>query len=329
MSEEDAKGIPDLWTTRMLSGDFASAWRVSDEVLHTRAGKPCWQLPRHQQYVWDGRPLNGKRVLIRCYQGLGDTLQFIRFAPLVRAIAAETIVWAQPALIPLLRTVPGINRLLPLHDGVPELEYEVDVELMELAHVFRTTLDTLPPGPPYLHVPAAHSSREPNRLEIGVVWSAGDWDPRRNVPVSALVSHLAGEGVRIHSLQRGRAADEWQPEWGCSSGNDAPEKTAAVMRALDLVITVDSMTAHLAVPVWTLLRADADWRWMRGRDDSPWYPTMRLFRQEREGDWSRPLRRVAASLHSLQSAPDDTIRCGSAFEERLYGAILPNAERTR
>lgn len=113
----------DAWKDRMRLGDFEGAWKISDEVLRSRTGQPCWDWPRHLQSIWDGRPLAGKRVLIRCYHGLGDTLQFIRFAPLVKAIAREVIVWAQPALIPLLKTAAGIDRLLPLHDGTPEAEY--------------------------------------------------------------------------------------------------------------------------------------------------------------------------------------------------------------
>jgi hypothetical protein len=109
-------------------------------VLQARASVPCWHWPRHLQYIWDGTPLAGKRVLVRCYHGLGDTLQFIRYAPLIKTIAREVIVLAQPALLPLLRTMRGIDRLLPLHNGAPDVEYDVDVESMKLPHIFRTTL---------------------------------------------------------------------------------------------------------------------------------------------------------------------------------------------
>src|SRR3954447_16284072 len=109
----------------MRRGAFAEAWKVSDASLRDRAGTTCSHLPRHEQWVWDGTPLDGRRVLVRCYHGLGDTLQFIRYAPLVRRIAAEVTVWAQPALIPLLRTVDGIDRILPLHDGACDAEYDV------------------------------------------------------------------------------------------------------------------------------------------------------------------------------------------------------------
>src|ERR671932_14884 len=140
------------WMACMRRGAFEAAWAISDAVLRARAGVPCWHWPRHLQYIWDGTPLAGKRVLGRCYHGLGDTIQFIRYAPLIKAIAAEVIVWAQPPLLPLLEMVQGIDQLLPLHDGVPEVEYDVDVEVMELPHIFRTTPETIPLTISYLHV---------------------------------------------------------------------------------------------------------------------------------------------------------------------------------
>jgi hypothetical protein len=286
----------------MLAGDFEAAWRVSDAVLRARGGAPTWHLPRHQQSVWDGTPLDGKRVLVRCYHGLGDTLQFIRFAPLLKAVAAEVVVWAQPALLPLLRTAAGIDRLLPLHDGVPEVDCDADVEVMELAHVFRVTPATLPAAVPYLHADPAPLPRD-GRLAVGVVWQAGDWDGRRSLAPELLAPLARVPGVALHVLQRGEALRAVPPGLGVDSGSDDVAEAAGVMRALDLVVTVDSMPAHLAgalgVPVWTLLHAEADWRWMRGREDSPWYPTMRLLRQERAGEWEPVVARVAAELEAM------------------------------
>jgi hypothetical protein len=289
------------WMAAMRRGDFAAAWRASDEVLRSRAGQPCWHLPRHEQWVWDGTPLDGRRVLVRCYHGLGDTLQFIRYAPLVRRAAAEVTVWAQPALIPLLRTARGIDRLLPLHDGACEAPYDVDVEVMELAHVFRSTVDTLPAEVPYLHASPAPLARD-GRLRVGLVWRAGDWDDRRSIPFPLLAPLAEVPGVALHLLQRGPGRDECAG-FGMDSGSDDVVECARVMKALDLVVTVDSMPAHLAgalgVPAWTLLHADADWRWMEGREDSPWYPTMRLLRQRAAGEWEPVIARVAAGLREL------------------------------
>src|SRR3954467_12494853 len=107
------------WQEHMLRGEFAAAWAISDADLRARAGIPCWHLPRHFQYIWDGTPLAGKRVLVRCYHGLGDTIQFIRFIPQLKASAASVTVWAQRELIPLFSSMPEIDQLLPLHDGTP------------------------------------------------------------------------------------------------------------------------------------------------------------------------------------------------------------------
>lgn len=287
----------------MRRGDYSAAWKIADDVLSRRRGQDCWHWPRHLQYVWRGQPLEGKRVLIRCYHGLGDTLQYIRFAPLVKQVAARVMVWAQPALIPLLRTADGIDDLLPLHDGTPDFEYDVDVELMELPHIFRTTIETLPNKVPYLHVePAPYFLAEQSRstLEVGVIWQSGDWDPRRSFVVEQVKLWAEIPGVRLHALQRGPALSKWPEQLGPISGSDDPLAAARVMRALDLVISVDSMPAHLAgalgVPVWTLLHADPDWRWMEERADSPWYPTMRLFRQPEPGNWKAVTTRVGSEL---------------------------------
>ncbi|HEX8169083.1 MAG TPA: ADP-heptose--LPS heptosyltransferase [Thermoanaerobaculia bacterium] len=275
------------WLARMRRGDFAGAWLISDEVLRRRA--PDWTRPRHEQPVWDGTPLDGKRVLIRCYHGLGDTIQFIRYAPLVKEIAREVIVWAQPSLIPLLATMPSIDQLLPLHDGAPEIAYDIDVEVMELPYIFRSTLETLPANVPYLLASTPRNSEEPEELRgtrIGLVWKAGDWDTRRSIPRELLEPLFAIEGLAFQSLQQ--------------DAIDGPLPTARLIQSLELVISVDTFPAHLAgalgVPVWTLLPFEADWRWMSDRDDSPWYPTMRLFRQSRDGDWAEAVARVASAL---------------------------------
>lgn len=286
----------------MRSGDFAAAWRVSDEVLRSRRGQSCASLPRHYQWIWNGGPLQGKRVLIRCYHGLGDTIQFIRYAPLVRQVARHVTVWAQPPLVPLLATVAGIDELLPLHEGLPGVEYDVDVEVMELPYVFRSSLQTLPKDVPYLRVAPAALPWD-GKLRVGIVWQGGDWTPERAVPVSLLEPLADIPGVTTHILQRG-AGLETRPEgFGLLSGSDDVLEAARVIAALDLMVSIDSMPAHLAgalgVRTWTLLQTEADWRWMEERPDSPWYPTMRLFRQRRVGDWEGVIARLTAELRLL------------------------------
>jgi hypothetical protein len=292
----------------MRCGRFEEAWQISDEVVRQRAGVPCYHLPRHEQYFWDGSSLAGKRVLVRCYHGLGDTIQFIRYAPLLRGVVRQVIVWAQPELLALLQTAAGMDRLLPLHDGTPEVEYDADVELMELPHAFRTTAETLPCTVPYLHVAAAESPvRDRAIRRVGLVWQSGGWDDRRSVPTELLRPLAEVRGVRLVVLQQGPALEEWTPGWGEIGSTPDPLELARRMRALDLVISVDSFPAHLAgalaVPTWTLLHSDPDWRWMLNRDDTPWYPTMRLWRQPRPGDWESVINRVATALRQI-SAPE-------------------------
>lgn len=291
------------WIRHMRRGEWEQAWRITDQQLPARAAQPCWHWPRHLQYVWTGEPIEDRRVLVRCYHGLGDTIQFIRFLPLLRARASETIVWVQPKLIPLLESMDGIDRLLPLHDGTPEAEYDIDVELMELPHVFRTTLATLPARVPYLQVEPMPLPRSGDRPAVGLVWKAGDWDERRNIPPGLLAPFAALHGIDLFVMQPGAVEAGWYGEFGIHPGEFGIPEYARAVAAMDLLITIDSMPAHLGgalgVPTWTLLPAEADWRWLEAREDSPWYPGMRLFRQERAGDWAPVIARVARKLHAF------------------------------
>jgi hypothetical protein len=286
----------------MRRGDFARAWEVSDRVLVTRRGRRSDDLPRHQQWIWNGTSLAGKRVLIRCYHGLGDTIQFIRYIPLLQAIAGEVAVWAQPAVIPLLATVRSRPLLLPLHDGVPEYDYDADIELMELPHYFRTTLETIPADVPYIHAQARDRGRRRDSVTVCVFPKAGDWDGRRTLP-DYLLPRLRVPGIQLQIFRRDVAERSAVTGFQVIGGADDLPATAAVMTSADLVISADSMPAHLAgalgVPTWTLLHADPDWRWMTHRTDSPWYPTMRLFRQEEPGNWAPVFDQVRTALMAM------------------------------
>ncbi|HEY0728436.1 MAG TPA: hypothetical protein VGD38_10225, partial [Pyrinomonadaceae bacterium] len=275
-------------------------WKISDALLPATCSQDHRTVPRHEQSVWDGSSLAGKRVLVRCYHGLGDTIQFIRYADLLKRIAAQVIVWVQPSLIPLLRGVEGIDRLLPLHDGAPEVEYDVDVELNELPYVFRTTIDNIPADVPYLHVGPAPLPSTHDQIRLGLIWQSGDWDASRSIPFPVLRPLSQLPDIEWHILQRDPHLAGWNGDFGVLSGGDNPLDDARIMGALDLVISVDTMTAHLSGALgqqtWTLLPFNADWRWMKDREDSPWYPTMRLFRQKREGDWAGVIDEVTKSI---------------------------------
>lgn len=300
-SAEAPPGDPlQAWTRYMKRGDWERAWTVTDREMPRRASEPCTHWPRHLQYVWNGQPLGGKRVLVRCYHGLGDTLHFIRYMPLLKAIAREVIVWVQPALLPLLEGFPGVDRFLPLHGGPAGVDYDADVELMELPYVFRTTLASVPADIPYLHADAMVLPPVPRAPNVGLVWKGGDWNAARSIPYPRLAPLAALPGVNFFILQPWAEEAGWDGGLGRYLGEFAIADYARALRAMDLLVTIDSMPAHLGgalgVPTWTLLDADADWRWMEGRDDSPWYPGMRLFRQPRPGDWDAVVATVAAEL---------------------------------
>lgn len=290
----------------MRSGRFADAWAISDRLRELAPAVADPKLPRHLQRIWDGRPLEG-RVLVRCYHGLGDTIQFVRYLPMVRTQARSVTLWAQPTLLALLARIPGVDAVLPLHDGAPDVEFDVDVELMELAYVFRTTLDTIPPAP-YLQAPPFPVRREENRDEpgrrmaVGLVWRAGDWAPARSIPFPVLAP-LAELPVSWHVLQGRDGLDECPADLGLVCGTDSLDEAASVIASLDLLITIDSMPAHLAgalgTPVWTMLPDEADWRWMTDRQDSPWYPSMRLFRRRKSEGWETVVENVRQELARL------------------------------
>lgn len=339
---------PDPWTQAMRRGDFTRAWQVSDAVLAQRvaSGETCFHWPRHLQYVWLGESLQDKRVLIRCYHGLGDTIQFIRFAEPLRHIAKHVTVWVQPALLTLVATAKGVDEVMPLHDGTPQCEYDVDIEIMELAHALRYDPAVTKTAVPYLFPREApsparrptspvrgqgeehgtlessgetffpslpgrkqgeDSSAYPTHARIGIAWRAGDWEPRRSIPIP-LLRDFANRCARLphvelYSLQYGVDQRELAalniPDMSCAN----IEEQAARMRTLDLVISVDTMQAHLAgalgLPVWTLLHDDCDWRWMKDSNVTPWYPTMRLFRQGTR-DWRAVLSEVEHALVRIQ-----------------------------
>ena len=294
------------WTDALRRNDFERAWDLSD--LSLRASRNSSAIgrteERHLQRIWRGDGLTDKRVLIRCYHGLGDTIQFIRFAKPLREIAREVIVWGQPALLSLLRDVEGIDRLVALHDGTPDVEFDVDIEVMELAHALRATAQLISGSVPYL---GRGRSERPqpgaSPLSIGLVWEAGHWNGARSVPVRLLAPLAEQTGARLLSLQQGpgRLMADSIPARDVAVAD--VEALAARIMTLDLIITVDTMVAHLAgalgAPVWTMLHRDCDWRWpVRGRE-TIWYPTMKLFHQNRVGDWTNVIEEIIAELKAF------------------------------
>nr|WP_240535666.1 hypothetical protein [Bradyrhizobium sp. STM 3809] len=296
--------------------DFARAWSIADRDLSALrvSGPAKHEGPRHLQKIWRGEDLTDRTVLVRCYHGLGDTLQFARFLPALAAIAREVVVWCQPSLCGLIGRIPGVGRTLPLHDGVPDVAFDVDVEIMELGHALRAGADDVLMRRPYL-APAGEQVLLPelDALAIGLVWRVGNWDKRRELP-SSLVRTLAIPGVVAFSLQPDVPAAEIA-EIGASDVS-APdiEVLANMLRALDVVITVDTMMAHLAgalgCETWIMLHAECDWRWPAAGRRTYWYPQARLFRQDRQGDWCGVVAEVREALRTRVAAisPERRIR---------------------
>lgn len=291
------------WAAAMRAGDFARAWAINDRdlpALCAMAGDKHGG-PRHLQRIWRGESLTGKRVLVRCYHGLGDTIQFIRFMPALRAIASEVTVWCQPELLELLRHAPGVDRLLPLHDGVPEVDFDVDIEIMEVPHAIRATPDVVQAHCPYLTAPP-HADISPNTrggLAVGLAWEVGDWDKKRSIPPLVL-RRLDVEGVKLYSLQRGPATSRAIDIGAEDISTPDICGLAQRIRQLDVVVCVDTMIAHLAgalaCEAWILLHADCDWRWPASGTETLWYPTLRLFRQGSAEDWAGVIEDVRTAL---------------------------------
>lgn len=282
----------------MRRGDFAAAHRVSDAIRATPSPDRA-STPRHEQRIWGGEPIEGRRVLVRCHHGLGDSIQFARFLPLVADRARAVTVCAQSELLPLFTSLDSRINWLPLTDDDPVVDRDVDIEIMELLQLFRVEPHSMLRRVPYLQVPHAPPAPSSRRPAVGLVWSAGTWVPQRSMNSEQLAPLLAHTDVSFHSLQHGAHVSSHVPGL-IVHPQRAVSETAAEMLTLDLVITVDSMPAHLAGalgrPVWTLLPFESDWRWLEGRDDSPWYPTMRLFRQTVTGDWDTVVERVGRAL---------------------------------
>lgn len=291
------------WTCHMLLGDCESAWRESDAIA--ARGRP------DPHRFWDGRPFAGRRVVIRCLHGLGDTIQFIRYARLIRERAAALTIEAQPALKLLLETSRLADKVITWGDAEPA--WDRQLEVIELPRVFRTTLRTIPREVPYLDVPSVECVAPydgTRSLRIGVVWSSSAYNPARSIPLSQMARLFDRPGTLWFSLQAGEERKALEP-WSSKVADIYDESacvlaTAAKLKSLDLVVTVDTMVAHLAGamarPVWTLLPFECDWRWMMARADSPWYPTMRLFRQPQPGDWITVVEQVKRELDAVVAA---------------------------
>ena len=303
----DPQSIPARWNRSLAllqAEDFTQGWPEYEWRWKRRKTPPRV----FQQPLWNGSPLGGRTILLHMEQGLGDKLQFIRYASLVIERQATVIVECPARLIPLLSGCRGIDRLVAEGSELPH--FDVQAPLMSLPRLFRTTVATIPAEVPYLFVDAERTARWQRELatfdgfKVGICWQGNRHhllDYHRSVPLATFAPLAEVPGVRLIGLQKGYASEQVQKLGGrfrvieLASELDPKVETfvdtAAIMKNLDLVVTVDTAIAHLAgglgVPVWVALSRVVDWRWLSEREDCPWYPSMRLFRQTHLGELGR------------------------------------------
>lgn len=303
--------------SNLLAGRLAGAWEDHEAR---------WRLPGmdpHPSYpapVWQGGPIKGRTILLSPEQGLGDAIQFARYAPMLAARGARVVLGIRPELKQVMRSLDGVAALVTPGDPLPPID--CFCPLMSLPRAFRTELQSIPATVPYLRAEPSTVIRWQRALSskpglsVGVVWAGNPKhanDHNRSLSLPALAGLAAVPGVRLFSLQVGPRAVEaaaWPALTDLSPHLTDFAETAAALSVLDLLVTVDTSIAHLAGalarPVWIMLAHEPDWRWMAGRDDSPWYPTARLFRQKRFGDWSGPVGEIKAALAKLARRPAAT-----------------------
>lgn len=314
----------------LSKGDFRIGWQEYEwrwkgavkELQPRKFTKPQWQ----------GEDLSGKTLLLHAEQGLGDTLQFVRYAPVLASRGARVVLAVPKELVALLRSVPRLASVVGGGERLPSFDFHLP--LMSVPSILGTTEETIPADIPYLspdpeRVAAWQERLGGDGLKVGVVWQGRPnmkIDKGRSIPLAAFAPLAAISTVRLISLQKkhgltqlddlppGMRVETLGPNF--DEGPDAFLDTAAVMANLDLIVTSDTSAAHLAGalgrPVWIALKRTAEWRWLLDREDSPWYPTARLFRQREAGDWSGVFERLAANLRFAVAKGPGAFDAGAA-----------------
>jgi Flp pilus assembly protein TadD len=315
----------------LLLGDYEQGWREYEWRWQRKNFPTMWRaLPQPR---WTGEDLTGKTLLVHTEQGYGDAIQFVRYVPMLAARGARVVLLCQPAMARLLNGVAGVERIVPGIASPADLPpFDFHCPIMSLPFLFETRLDSVPANIPYLkpepsllqhwrakvNVAAVGSKIGPRRVngpKVGLVW-AGNPEHINDAHRSATLEHfapLAGAGATFYSLQKGPAAVQvTSPPKGMELIDLTEDlrdfaDTAALVSSLDLVITVDTAVAHVAgalgIPAWVLVaRCEHDWRWMIDREDTPWYPAMRLFRQSIPGQWPQVVERMARELADYSQA---------------------------
>ncbi len=301
--------------TLLLLGDLARGWAEYEWRWRWEGfSEPVrpFRLP-----LWDGGNLAGKTILLHAEQGIGDTLQFIRYVPWVAECGGRVIVEVQPSVVRLARRIAGISEVIARGEPLPD--FDAHLPIMSLPRVFGATMATIPNRVPYLSADAtateiwrARLAQDGVGLRIGLAWAGSashTHDRWRSIPLSALARLGEAAGILLYSLQVGPAAEQANPRSTPMKLIDHTahlsdfSETAALIANLDLVISVDTAVAHLAGAMgkrtWILLPPTPDWRWLLDRADSPWYPTVRLFRRPRGQTWDTVIQEVVGELQII------------------------------
>jgi hypothetical protein len=293
----------------LLQGDFDRGW----PEYEWRRSLPGLNRREFVQPRWDGTALNGRTILLHAEQGIGDTIQLIRYVNTASVRGGKIVVECQPELVRLFQTLSGVDQVVALNQPLPD--FDIHCPMFSLPPILKTNLETIPATVPYLKADEnlclrwAACMAPFGERNVGIVWAGSPGhknDRNRSFSLSQLSPFARIPGITFHSLQKGDAARQasTSPE-GMKLIDRSAElsdfaETAALIANLDLVIAADTAAAHLAgalaKPVWVLLPFVPDWRWMLDRPDNPWYPTMRLFRQKSFGDWTEVIERVAQAL---------------------------------
>jgi tetratricopeptide (TPR) repeat protein len=303
--------------TRLLSGNFIDGWKGyrwrQNIDLKILIGRHYADRPR-----WDGTPFEEKRLFVHYEQGLGDNIQFVRYLPMIKARGGTVIFETLKPLIALLKDFPGADQIVENHpDGKPSVDFDVYTSLLDMPNIFATTLDTIPAEIPYIHADPVKAEYWRNKLagpyfKVGIVWAGSPThgnDRYRSCRLECFAPLTTIDNMCLFGLQKGKASTQMEETTGIlpiiniSKEFDDFTDTAAAIENLDLVISVDTSVLHLAgamgKPVWALLPYAPEWRWMLNRRDSPWYPTMRLFRQKEWGQWEPVFNQVAQELKTI------------------------------
>jgi Flp pilus assembly protein TadD len=319
LNPNDAELHRNLGVIHLLQGNYRDGWAEYD--YRWRCAEAIAQ--PYRQPKWTGQPLDGKTILLYAEQGLGDTIQFVRFARELKNRGATTLVHTQPALVALLQRCPGIDRLIP--NSIPvEYPFDFHCSLVDAAAVLVQDNASIPNSVPYLTIAEGLKSYwknglekglPPAKLRIGINWQGNpdhQADVFRSFPLKSLLPLCDVEGVQLISLQKGFGSEQLK-QWSgsqvvyCLPGevdqtSGAFLDTAAILHRLDCVVTSDTAIAHLAgalgIPAGLLLGFTPDWRWQLGSDETPWYPKTKLFRQPKVGDWETPVHQLCQWLRA-------------------------------